>query len=289
MPYIHTRDNTRLFYMDTEAGRPLVFASSAWLNSRMWEFQIPYFAGRGFRCVACDRRGHGRSDWPWTGYDYDTLADDLAEFVNRLELRDAFLIAHSAGAGEIVRYITRHGDQHIAGIAIISGTTPFPMRTTDNPEGIERAWMEADLNARTKDRARWFADNADGFFGIGLPGVEVSSEFSRHMIGECLSCSAHATREFFVTGFTTDLREDLRRIRVPTLIVHGDHDVQAPLALCGARTAALVPDSTFHVYENAAHGLFVTHADRLNEDLCAFFRTASQRASTVGTGYGRGG
>jgi pimeloyl-ACP methyl ester carboxylesterase len=285
MPYIHIRDKTQLFYIDTAAGRPLVFVSSAWLNSRMWEFQIPYFVDRGFRCVAYDRRGHGRSDWPWTGYDYDTLADDLAEVVNRLELRDVFLVAHSAGAGEVVRYVTRYGDEHIAGIAIISGTTPFPMKTTNNPEGIERALMEADLNARTKDRARWFAENAGGFFGTGPPGVEISSEFAQHMIRECLTCSAHATREFFLTGFTTDLREDLRRIAVPVLIVHGDHDVQAPLAICGARTAALAQNSTFHVYGKAAHGLFVTHADRLNEDLCAFITTASQRMTGVGTGH----
>ena len=281
MPYLHTRDNTRLFYLDSKVGRPIVFVASAWLNSRMWELQIPFFVDQGFRCIAYDRRGHGRSDWPWAGYDYDTLSDDLDALVNHLELRDALLVGHSAGAGEVVRYVSRYGTDRLAGIALVSGTTPFPMRTADNPDGIDRALMEADLATRTADRAKWFADNADGFFGIGLPGVTVSPELREHMIRECLTCSAHATRAFFLTGFTTDLRQDLRRLSVPTLVIHGTHDRQAPLALCGQRTAALVPASEFHVYENAAHGLFITHANRLNGDLHAFARTVFSRWSAA--------
>jgi non-heme chloroperoxidase len=277
MPYVDTRDNTRLFYTDTHLGRPLLFVASAWLNSRMWEFQIPYFADHGFRCVAYDRRGHGRSDSPWTGYDYDTLADDLHALVTHLDLRDVVLVGHSAGAGEVVRYVSRCADR-VAAIALVSGTAPFPMKTTDNPDGIERALMEGDLAVRTRDRAKWFADNADGFFGIGLPGVSVSPECREHMIRECLTCSAHATRAFFLTGFTSDLRQDLSRITVPTLIVHGTHDLQAPFAICGERTAKLVAASELRVYEGAAHGLFMTHADRLNADLHAFVRTVVSRS-----------
>jgi pimeloyl-ACP methyl ester carboxylesterase len=134
-----------------------------------------------------------------------------------------------------------------------------------------------DLAVRTADRAKWFADNADGFFGIGLTGVTISSEFREHMIRECLTCSAHATRAFFLTGFTSDLRQDLRSLAVPALIVHGTHDVQAPLAICGERTAALIRASELHVYENAAHGLFITHAERLNKDLHAFSRAVVSR------------
>jgi pimeloyl-ACP methyl ester carboxylesterase len=221
----------------------------------MWELQIPFFAERGFRCVAYDRRGHGRSDWPWTGYDYDTLSDDLDTLVNGLDLRDLVLVGHSAGAGEVVRYVSRHGAGRVAGIALVSGTTPFPMKTADNPEGIERALMEADLAARTRDRAKWFADNAAAFFGIGLPGVTVSPERREQMVRECLTCSAHAARAFFLTAFTSDLREELRRLSVPALVVHGTHDFQAPLALCGERTARLIQGSELSVYENAAHGL----------------------------------
>jgi pimeloyl-ACP methyl ester carboxylesterase len=282
MPCIHTADNTRLFYTDAGSGTPVVFVASAWLSSQMWEFQVPYLADRGLRCIAYDRRGHGRSDWPWTGYDYETLADDLAALLNHLDLHEVSLVSHSAGAGEVVRYLARYGAARVARIAIVSGTTPFLMKTPDNPEGIDRSLMEADMAVRTEDRPKWFADHADSFFGIGLPGIGVSSEFTQFMITQCLQCSARATTEFFLTGFTSDLRRDLQTIAVPTLIIHGDRDVQAPIGLCGAKTAELVPQSTFVVYENAAHGLFVTHADRLNADLLAFVRAHRPRETVVG-------
>jgi non-heme chloroperoxidase len=280
MPYVETHDHIRLFYVDAGSGRPVVLVASAWLNSRMWELQIPYLVGQGFRCVAYDRRGHGRSDWPWTGYDYDTLADDLASLIERLDLQDVALVSHSAGAGEIVRYLARHGSARIAGIAIVCGTTPFPMQTGNNPEGIDRALMEADMALRTADRPKWFADNADGFFGVGLPGIHVSPEYVQFMVRECLTCSAWATAEFFRTGFTSDLRDELRDITVPALVIHGDHDVQAPIGICGRKTAQLVAGNTFVVYENAAHALFCTHADRLNGDLGAFARGLAHTSAT---------
>jgi non-heme chloroperoxidase len=141
---------------------------------------------------------------------------------------------------------------------------------SDNPDGIDRALMEADMATRMADRPRWFAANADGFFGIGLPGVKVSPELVQFMIRQCLDCSARAADEFFLTGFTTDLRPELRSIAVPLLIIHGDRDAQAPIEICGRKAAELVPARTFLVYENAAHGLLVTHANRLNADLLAF-------------------
>lgn len=277
MPYIHTRDDTQLFYIDAGRGACVVFVASAWFDSRMWEIQIPYFVRHGCRCVAYDRRGHGRSDAPWHGYDYETLADDLAALLSHLDLQDVTLVAHSAGAGELVRYLARHGSERVNGMAIVSGTTPFPMRTPDNSDAIDRALMETDMAARTRDRPKWFADHADGFFGVGLPGIQVSGEFAQFMIRQLLDCSAHATAAFFLTSFTTDLRDSLRAVDVPTLIVHGDHDEQAPIEICGRKTAQLVADATLHVYENAAHGLFVTHADQLNGDLLAFVQAPRSR------------
>jgi len=272
MPFVQTADGTSLYYLDWGSGKPAVFAASAWLSSRMWEFQLPFLAGQGLRCVAYDRRGHGRSDCPWDGYDYDTLADDLAELLEQLDLHGVTLIAHAAGGGEVVRYLTRHGTERVGRIALVSATAPFLMKTGDNPEGVECALMEADMAARTADRPRWFARNADGFFGVGLPGIDVSREFVELMIRQCLDCSVRAAVEFFLTGFRTDLRTELRRVSVPTLIVHGDRDVQAPIDLCGRRTARLVPDSRLVEYRDAAHGLFVTHAGRLNADLLQFIR-----------------
>jgi non-heme chloroperoxidase len=272
MPYIKTHDGTQLFYVDGGAGSPVVFVSSAWLSSTMWELQLPFLTRQGLRCIAYDRRGHGRSDWPWDGYDYDTLADDLASLLDRLDLRDVTLVSHSAGSGEVVRYLTRHGAGRIARIALVSGTAPFPMKTADNPVAIDRALMEGDLAVRTADRPKWFADNADGFFGVGLPGIAVSAPLVQFMIRQCLDCSARAAAEFFLTAFTTDLRAEMKALAVPTLIIHGDHDMQAPIDVCGRKAAQLVPNSTLTVYENAAHGLFITHAGRLNTDLLAWAR-----------------
>ena len=278
MPYIHTRDRTSLFYTDGGAGRPMVFVASAWLDSRMWEFQIPYLVDHGFRCIAYDRRGHGRSDASWDGYDYDTLADDLGTLLDHLDLRDLTLVSHSAGSGEIVRYLTRHGRARVAQMAIVSGTTPCLMKRTDNPDGIDLELVKADLATRTADRAKWFADNAAGFFGVGLPGTRVSPECTEFVIRQCLDCSARATVQFFLTGFTSDLRDELRALDIPALLVHGDRDLQAPLELCGHKTARLLKGSTLQVYEDAAHGLFVTHADRLNADLLAFAGVLQSRA-----------
>jgi non-heme chloroperoxidase len=279
MPYIQTPDQTRLFYSDGGSGKPIVFIASAWLDSRMWEFQIPYLVDRGFRCIAYDRRGHGRSDWPWDGYDYDTLADDLATLLEHLNLRDVTLVSHSAGAGEIVRYLARHGAARVARMAIVSGTTPCLMKRADNLEGIDTELMQADLATRTADRPKWFADHAGGFLGAGLQAIHVSPQLTEFVIRQCLECSARATVQFFLTGFTSDLRDQLRAIHVPALIVHGDHDIQAPLELCGRKTAQLVQRSTLLVYENAAHGLFLTHADRLNADLLAFAEVPQARAA----------
>jgi len=277
MPFIDTKDSTRLFYTDGGTGNPIVFIASGWLSSRMWEFQIPHLVARGYRCVAYDRRGHGRSDWTWDGYDYDTLADDLAVLLERRDLRGVTLVAHSLGGGEAVRYLTRHGAQRVERLALIASTLPFPMQTASNPDGIDRSLMEADMAARTADRPKWFADNAEGFFGIGLPGVSVSPEFVRFMIGQCLDCSARAASEVFLSGFTTDFRAELQAVTVPTLIVHGDHDAQAPIGICGRKTAQLVPGNTFVEYAGAAHGLFFTHAQRLNDDLVTFMKTAGMR------------
>ena len=273
MPHIETKDGNRLFYTDGGSGKPVVFVASAWLSSRMWELQMAALINQGFRCIAYDRRGHGRSDWPWHGYDYDTLADDLAALLEQLDLRDVTLVAHSMGGGEVIRYLTRHGAGRVARMALVAATAPFPMKTSDNRIAIDRHLMEADLAVRTADRPKWFADNAAGFFGIGLPGVYVSPELMQFMIRQCLDCSSWAAKEFFLAGFTTDLRGELSSVAVPTLIIHGDRDVQAPIDVCGRKMAQLVSGSTFIVYENAAHGLFITHADRLNSDLLQFVRS----------------
>jgi len=282
MPFFQGADDTSLYYVDWGSGKPLVFVASAWLSSRMWELQLPYLVGSGLRCVAYDRRGHGRSDAPWDGYDYDALADDLAALLEQLDLRGVTFVAHSAGGGEVVRYLMRHGRERVERIALVSTTAPFPLKADDNPDGVDRALVELDLAARTADRPKWFADNAAGFFGIGLPGVSVSPELVEHMIRQCLECSPRATAAFFLTGITTDLRAELRAITVPALVIHGDRDVQAPIDRCGRRSARLLPDSRLVEYCDAAHGLFLTHAARLNADLLEFVTGTAERAASPG-------
>ncbi|MEX2985995.1 alpha/beta fold hydrolase [Streptomyces sp. C36] len=274
MPFVGTRDGTRLFYNDWGTGRPVILLGTAMMNSRMWEFQAPYLARHGMRCVTYDRRGCGRSDWPWEGYDYDTLADDLADLMEHLDLRDAALVGYAVGGGEAVRYLTRHGADRVARLALVASTTPFLMRTEDNPDGLDIALFEEMADAMARDRAAWMTALGASFFGGPEAGEDgpaaVSPELADWMTRIALDSSPRAAAEIYRTLFTEDQRAEVAKVGVPTLVVHGDADAGAPFPLCGPRTADLVPDSSFIRYEGAAHGLFATHADRLNEDLRTF-------------------
>lgn len=273
MPFVTVKDGTQLHYEDWGAGRPVILLGSATMNSRMWEFQAPYLAERGLRCILPDRRGFGRSDRPWDGYDYDTLADDLAALIGHLGLADITLVGYAMGGGEAVRYLARHGSAQVARLALVCATTPYLLRAPDNPEGIDPAVCEQITAAMRADRARYVAEIAVPFFG-GLQAtadsLPLSPQLVTWMTQQALDSSPRATVEITRTLFTEDLRGDVAAVDVPTLIVHGDADPSAPLELCARRTAALIPHSRLHVYEGAAHGLFATHAERLNGELLEF-------------------
>ncbi|QRG65327.1 alpha/beta fold hydrolase [Brevibacillus choshinensis] len=273
MPFVDASDGTRLYYQDWGTGKPVVLVSAAFMNSEMWELQMTYLASSGLRCIAYDRRGHGRSDWPGEGYDYETLASDLAALIESLNLQDITLVGYSMGSGEVVRYLSRYGSERVARIAILAGTAPFLRKTEDNPDGIEQRAFDSMVAKRTQDRPKWFADNAPPFFGAGLPGNSVSSERVQWGTQMCLQCSPKATIDCSDSFFHTDFRAEMSDIRIPTLIIHGDSDQSAPIHLCGQKSAKLVQGSKFIVYENAAHGFFITHADRLNADLLEFVNT----------------
>jgi pimeloyl-ACP methyl ester carboxylesterase len=273
MPFVTVRDGTNLFYNDWGMGRPAVLLGIATMNSRMWEFQAPYLASHGLRCITYDRRGCGRSDWPWESYDYDTLADDLADLVEHLDLRDASLVGYAAGGGEVVRYLTRHGTDRVTKLALVSSTTPFIMKTDNNPDGVDIAALDEMIDVMTADRARWMTGLIMPFFGgpdANTARPPFSQELARWMVEIALDSSPRAALEIYRTLFTTDQRDELSKITLPTLIIHGEADMGAPVELCGRRSAALVRNSTFVCYENAAHGLFATHADQLNKDLLSF-------------------
>jgi pimeloyl-ACP methyl ester carboxylesterase len=271
-PYIETADGAALFYKDWGAGSPVVFLAGWGLSSDMWEYQMPYLVDQGLRCIAYDRRGHGRSDQPGRGYDYNTLADDLAALIEQLALRGVTLIAHSMGSGEVARNLTAHGTDRITRVILMAPITPFLLKTADHPEGVPKEAFDAALADLSSDRPRYLAENAPAFFGAGLPGFSVSPEMIQWGIRMALQASPKAAIDTFRMFTTADLRPDMRAFTVPTLIVHGDADQSAPLDLTGRKTAQAIPGSHLTVYEGAPHGLFITHRDRLNSDLLAFIR-----------------
>ncbi len=270
MPFIETSDHTSLYYRDWGTGMPVMFVSAWALSGAMWEYQMVPLSDQGLRCIAYDRRGHGRSDDPGRGYEIDRLADDLAALLTQLDLREVTLVGNSMGCGEIARYLSRHGTSRVARVALISPSMPCILERADNPEGVPRSALDAHIAALHKDRVLYFADGTLKYFGLGSrwPAPEVlSPELVQWAIRLILESSPKAVIECMRTNWETDFRPDLRAFTVPTLIIHGNNDQNAPLDMCGRRTARLIAESQLKVYEGAPHGLFLTHKERLNDDL----------------------
>lgn len=278
MPFIETKDCTQLFYKDWGAGEPVVFVPGWCLSSEMWEYQMTPLAEAGFRCVAYDVRGCGRSDQPGGGYDFDTLADDLAAVIEGLDLRGATLVGHSAGSAQIVRYLSRHGEGRVARISLISSTAPYLLKTGDNPEGVDGAMLDGIISGLRDDRPKWAASLAAPWFGAGLPGVSVSQEMLDWAVGMFLRASPRAAIETIRAVYTTDLRADARKINVPTLIVHGAADIMVPFEASARRLAEEIPHAELKVYENASYGPFISHRERLGEDLLSFLGSTAKAA-----------
>ena len=266
MPFLQTDDQTSLFYTDWGTGKSIVFVHSWALNSDMWAYQMPHFLGAGFRCVAHDRRGHGRSDRPSGGYDYDAFADDLATLIERLDLRDITLVAHSAGAGDVTRYMSRHGVERVGRAVLLAPTTPLLARTEDNPDGVDPGVLAASAASLMRDVPRWCADNAPGFFGTTTVSPGLGDWVTRQIVDTPLKILLDTAAAFA----TTDFRAELASLTVPTLVVHGDLDASAPIELTGRKTAALIPNGQIVVYEGSGHGLYAADHERLNSDILAF-------------------
>jgi non-heme chloroperoxidase len=266
MPYAETDDRTRLFYIDWGSGRPVVFSHAWGLNSDMWNYQLPAFIASGLRCVAFDRRGHGRSDRPGRGYDYDTFADDLAALIEQLDLRDVTLVGHSAGCGEVARYLARHGDGRVERVVMLAPVTPLLAKTEDNPEGLDPSTLAASAAALMADVPGWCAENAPPFFGATAVSPGLVDWVTRQIVDTPLKILLDTATAYA----TTDFRADLAAVRVPTLIIHGDLDASAPIDLTGRRTAALIAGSRLLVYEGSGHGLYAADHARLNPDVLAF-------------------
>lgn len=264
---IRTRDGVELFHLDWGSGKPVVFVSAWALSSKMWTYQIAHLDGHGIRCVAFDRRGHGRSDIPDRGYDMDTLADDLAAVIEQLDLSDVVLVGMSNGANEIVHYVGRQGTRRIAGIVLLAPTTPFALRTEDNPYGAPKEYFEQLWQVWSSDFPKWVADNKLAFF---TPETSPQMmDWLANMLLEVPLPVAIATNR---AAISTDLRPVLAKIDRPVLILHGDKDQSAPLELTGRRTAAGIKGAVLKVYAGGPHGLFVTHMRAVNADLLGFIK-----------------
>jgi pimeloyl-ACP methyl ester carboxylesterase len=267
-PFIETRDGERLFMRDWGEGPPLVFLAGWTISADFWAYQMTPLADQGMRCIAYDRRGHGRSSQPDGGYGFDSLADDLAEILDTLDLHETTLVGHSMAGGELARYTSRHGDRRIARLIFVAPTTPFLRRAPDHPEGIDPIVFDRVRATLHREYHKWLADNTAPFFTPGTPSSLV--DWARTLswgagMRAAIACHRSMTE--------TDFRRDLAAVRKPTLVVHGDADASAPVDFTGRRTAALIPGARLQIYEGAPHGLPLTHAERLNADILSFVRS----------------
>ena len=264
--FIRTLDGVDLFYRDWGAGRPVVFVASWSLPSASWSYPMLALLDAGYRVIAFDRRGHGRSTDPGRGYDFDTLAADLAAVLDALDLHDVTLVGHSLGCNEIVRYLSRYGSTRVLGAALLGTMTPFVLQTPDNPGGIPAAWFEAVRREQLMaDFPQWIDANMAPFV---MP--ETPSGTRDWVRGMALGSSLQALVECNRVLASTDFRPELPGIRVPVLLIAGTNDVSAPLALTAGPTARLLPDARLRRYEGAPHGMFITHQAQVNADLLEF-------------------
>jgi non-heme chloroperoxidase len=270
MSYFQATDGTTLYYRDHGDGPPIVLLSSQGLSSSMWQHLMVRLADRGFRCVALDRRGHGRSDDPGKGYDFDRFADDIGELLTLLDLRDVMLVGHSVGGAEAARYLTRHGSGRVSRLVLASTTLPFLARTADNPDGVPLAVMQSVWESWHSDWPRWIGENRPPFIGAGLPGCAVSPEMIQLGMNDMLQTSLPALLQTSRAAVTTDFRAELREIGIPTLLIHGDSDASSPVEITGAKAVALVPGARLKIYQNAPHGLVATHLSQVEGDIVEF-------------------
>lgn len=270
MQYVTTSDQTKLYVKDWGAGRPVILMSGWPLSSDSWDDQAMALANAGYRAIAYDRRGFGRSSQPWSGYDYDTLADDLAAVIEQTGAKDAVVAGFSMGGGEVARYMSRHGGKSVSQAVLVSSVVPYMLKTKDNPDGTDQAVFEKMGEGMKEDRAKFFAGFFKDFFGINMLSHPVSAELLEWARSVSMQASLKATLECAKSFASTDFRPDLAAFKVPTLIIHGTDDKTVPIDAAGRAAAKGISQATLIEYEGAPHGLFATEKDRLTRDLLQF-------------------
>ncbi|KUJ69510.1 alpha/beta hydrolase [Streptomyces albus subsp. albus] len=274
MPTVTTRDGVEIYYKDWGSGRPVVFIHGWPLNADAWEDQMKLVADNGFRGIAHDRRGHGRSAQPWAGYDFDTFADDLNDLITALDLRDVTLVGHSMGGGELARYVGRHGTDRISQALLLSAIPPLMLKTEGNPEGVPAEVFASIRNGILRERSQFWKDLAPAFFGANRPGSSVTQGNLDAYWFLAMHQSIKAGVDCVTAFAETDFTEDLKKFDIPTLVVHGDDDQIVPIDATGRKTAQIIPGAVLKVYEGSGHGIAAVpgEKERFNRDLLDFLQ-----------------
>jgi non-heme chloroperoxidase len=279
MATITTKDGTQIYYKDWGKGQPIVFSHGWPLSADDWDGQMLFFGQRGYRVIAHDRRGHGRSTQTWDGNDMDTYADDLAELLNALDLKDAIMVGHSTGGGEVARYLGRHGTERVSKAALISAVPPLMLKTDKNPTGQPRSAFDELRTALAANRPQFYRDITLPFYGYNRPGAKISEGIREHWWLQGMLGGIKAHYDCIKAFSETDFTEDLKKIDIPVLVMHGDDDQIVPIVAAGPLSAKLLRKSTLKVYPGFPHGMPATDADQINSDLLAFLKGSTATAT----------